>query len=83
MIIKYEVDLGNFEFWSGGKDTADCLESDDWGKLEYELSDNEWDETELNDFFWYERDKIAEILGYSDWDDLVESRENEEENEDN
>ena len=26
-------------------------------------------DTDINDFLWFERDQIAEYLGYEDWDD--------------
>ena len=31
-------------------------------------------DTEINDFFWFERDTIAEWLGYEDWEDLENNR---------
>ena len=31
----------------------------------------EIEDTELNDFFWFERDLIAEWLGYEDYDELM------------
>ena len=31
-------------------------------------------ETEINDFFWFETDAIAEILGYKNFDELMEDR---------
>lgn len=34
----------------------------------------EWDATELNDLFWFDRDYIAEILGYEDWEALENER---------
>ena len=32
-------------------------------------------ETDVNDIFWFERDWIAEALGYSDYDELLKDRE--------
>ena len=29
-------------------------------------------ETELNDFFWFKRDTIAEWLGYENFDEIME-----------
>lgn len=35
-----------------------------------------WDdvptETDVNDFFWFERDEIAQLLGYNDFDEIME-----------
>lgn len=31
-------------------------------------------ETDINDFFWFETDTIADLLGYSDWEALIEER---------
>ena len=31
-------------------------------------------ETDINDFFWFERDTIADLLGYSDWEALIGER---------
>ena len=49
-----------------------------------------WNDTEINDFLWFERDTIAEYLGFEDWEDLErkhageddEDEEDEEEEED-
>ena len=36
-------------------------------------------DTEVNDFLWFERDMIAEHLGYSDWDEYEYGTNEEEE----
>ena len=33
-------------------------------------------ETELNDFFWFETDLIAEQLGYNDYEEMYQDRAN-------
>ena len=47
-----------------------------WEELEYYwLENNEMpSETDINDFFWFETDTIAEWLGYEDWEKLEEDR---------
>ena len=64
-IVK-EINICEFEAWSGAKDTLDNL--DNCGKLD-ELQDlllsisETWEKTELNDFLWFEEDYIYECLG--------------------
>lgn len=73
MKIYYELDLKNFEAWSGGKDTMTALTYDQIDQLENMLPDvlgDEVDETELNDLLWFERDRIAEWLGFEGWEHL-------------
>lgn len=76
--MKYvvEVSLDNFEAWSGGKDTLDTLrEKGDVDSVECLIeelastSEEGWSDTQVNDFLWFERDTIAQHLGYSDWDE--------------
>lgn len=68
--MKYYVDesLRNFKFWSGGKDTADELTYEQIDEIELYLesiySEGDVSDTDINDFFWFERELISEILGY-------------------
>lgn len=77
-IVKdYEISLCDFEAWSGGADTMEDLTYEDCEIIESELEmmyPDGMDETELNDFLWFERDWIAELLGYDDYDELLEDR---------
>lgn len=69
-----EESLINFNFWSGARDTVKHLTSDDLNTIESILEDTNPDglsETEINDFFWFEEDTIAEWLGYSDFEELM------------
>lgn len=78
MKIFEEKSLIDFEFWSGAKDTVKYLTDDDLEQIE-DILNAEYpegiDETKLNDFFWFEDDFIAEMLGYSSFDELMEDRE--------
>lgn len=71
--MRYTVEssLRNFEAWSGGKDTLDVLlEKGDCDEVErlIEEMDSLGTDTSINDFLWFERDMIAEYLGYKDWE---------------
>ena len=65
-------------------DKLDVLTEDDWNEIEsyfeYEYP-NGIDITELNDMIRFEDDFIASLLGYSDWDELVDERKEEDEEE--
>lgn len=87
--MKYicECSLEQFGAWSGGKDTLDVLiEKNDCDAVEGFIEDIFWDkipsETEINDLLWFERNLIAEHLGYRDWDEYEYGNENEDEDED-
>lgn len=69
----------DFEFWSGAKDTVKYLDSDEIMTIFEMLEDcypDGMDETEVNDFFWFEDDTIAEWLGWSDFETLMSARSN-------
>lgn len=72
--MRYTVEssLRNFEAWSGGKDTLDVLiEKGDCDNVESwieGLGMEDATDTTINDILWFERDAIAEALGYRDWD---------------
>ena len=89
MKIISETSLDRFEAWSGGRDTLDVLiEKNLCDQLEAMLENDIFldgcTDTELNDLLWFERDTIAEWLGFSDWETLeygeTEEEEEEEEN---
>ena len=74
MKIYSEKSLKDFDFWSGAKDTVKYLTEDELNQIESILEDcfpKGMDETEINDFFWFEDDTIAEWLGYSSFDDII------------
>ena len=77
MKVYKEVNDYNFDFWSGAKETAEDLtyqEIDQIFEILEELFPDGTDETQVNDIFWFERDWIAEMLGYSDYEELLENR---------
>lgn len=88
MKIYSEISLENFEAWSGGRDTLDVLiEKDLCDQLEAIIDDRDpeegWSDTAINDLLWFERDTIAEWLGFSSWEALEYGEEEEEEEEEN
>lgn len=75
MKIYSEISLENFNAWSGGRDTLDVLiEKGLCDQLEAIIDSIEpeegWSDTAINDLLWFERDNIAEMLDFSDWEDL-------------
>lgn len=88
--MRYYVEntLDNFEAWSGGKDTLDTLrEKGDVDSVECLIEElaseceEGWTETNVNDFLWFERDTIAQHLGYSDWEEYEYGNKEEEDEE--
>ena len=71
--MTYTIDesLENFHAWAGGKDTLDVLIDkgvcDEVEEFIEECFSHPTD-TDINDFLWFERDQIAEHLGYDDWE---------------
>lgn len=77
MKVYKEVSGYEFEFWSGAKDRANYLTYDEIEKVFSILEDiypEGMSETEVNDFFWFEEDTIAEWLGYDSFEE-IENRE--------
>jgi hypothetical protein len=75
MIIREEISKEDFanRAWSGAVNTVNSLTSDEFEQVFNMLEDENPDGmelTELNDFFWFETDMIAEWLGFEDWEDL-------------
>lgn len=71
MVVTREVHYrDDFEFWSGAFDNVRTMPDSDVDKV-IAFLDSTYDsmtETEFNDFFRFEEDYIAEILGYADWE---------------
>lgn len=69
MKIYKEENLRNFEFWSGAKENASELTSEQLDEVENILEDiypDGMSETEINDLFWFDFDTIKEWLGITD-----------------
>lgn len=69
MKIYSEKSLRNFEFWNGAKENANELTFEQLDEVENILEDlypEGMDETEINDFFWFDFDTIKEWLGITD-----------------
>ena len=77
--MRYQVEenIHNFQFWSGAKDTIAELTYDEMNSLEqlieeiFDGRDELPTDTDINDFVWFERDTIAQHLGYDDFDELM------------
>lgn len=77
MKIWSEDSIRNFNFWSGARDTVNDLFDADFDIIEpliEEIYEGEIEDVTLNDFFWFERDTIANWLGYEDYDELMIDR---------
>ena len=76
MIVKCEKDVDTLRerLWSGGADTIQDLTDVEIEIILCMLEDIFPDcmsFTDLNDFFWFERDTIAEWLGVKAYEDLM------------
>lgn len=84
MKIYTEIDLEDFEFWGGAKELSSMLDSSDFDVIERELnieSPDGLDEVELNDIFSYEKEHIANLLGYDTYEEMLKDKQTEEEEE--
>lgn len=84
MKIYSEINLENFDAWSGGERTLEALTLRQLEQLEYILEDAYPDgmtDTALNDILRFEKDWIAELLGFRDWDELVYGEEDDDDDE--
>lgn len=71
-----EQSLSSFEFWGGARDTAQALTMSQLEQIEAILEDcGDLSETDINDLFWFEPDRIAEWLGYDDFEALQAANE--------
>ena len=61
-----DINLSSFEFWSGAKDNANELTTEQLEQIDEILSDaypEGMDETSLNDLFWFDFDTVLEWIG--------------------
>lgn len=79
MKIYRDESLANFDFWAGARERIRKLDSNDFDIIEKQLEElypEGLSETEINDFFWFDFDTIAEWLGYDDEEDFDQQRKN-------
>lgn len=76
MKVWRDINLTEFEGWSGGAETLEDLTDIQKGIVQDYLEEvypKGADETTINDFLWFERDIIAEdLLGYDSYEDMLE-----------
>ena len=78
MEYRIESSLENFDAWSGGNDTLKVLiEKGVCDEVEEFIMQCFTDpsDTDINDFLWFERDQIAEYLGYKNWEAFEDGEE--------
>lgn len=66
MTITKEISLRDFEFWGGAKEFARKLTTKEFDIIEDWLSslgEEFFDETYINDLFWFYRDELCEEIG--------------------
>ena len=87
MEYKVETSLFNFPAWQGGRDTlftiidkGDCAAVEEL--IETMFPKQDATDGDINDFLWFERDQIAQHLGYADWDAYAYGEDEEETYED-
>lgn len=75
MRIYEEKSLKDFEFWSGARDRVKYLTDDELNTIESILEDcypEGMEDVQINDFFWFEEETIAEWLGFNSFDEIME-----------
>ena len=74
MKITFDMTLAEFPAWSGGIDTQKTLTLTQLDELTQILDDDCYadnrTDTDINDFLWFGRDDIADMLGFADWEEL-------------
>ena len=72
MKISKEINLKDFEAWNGAVDTLKRLEAIDKTDIienyieEMQSCGQEFTETDVNDFLWFEVEFICELIGMSE-----------------
>jgi hypothetical protein len=77
MIIYRDMNLEDFPFWSGGQDTYNVLRDHELKLIQQYLErvyPEGVEDTDVNDFFWFERDLVAKVCYYKDWETLFSER---------
>lgn len=74
MKITTEQKLSEFEFWSGAKDRAENLTDEEFDTIEQYFEDlypDGMNNTQINDWFWFEFEEIAQWIGTTE-DEVLE-----------
>ena len=78
VICEWDVNDIRNQLWSGARDRIKYLtyeEIDTILTLLDECYPEGLTDTQVNDFFWFEEDTIAEWLGYNNFDEIMERSE--------
>tara|TARA_R110000796_G_scaffold6811_1_gene23935 strand:+ start:390 stop:611 length:222 start_codon:yes stop_codon:yes gene_type:complete len=71
-VINDNLDLRNFEAWSGAKHTKELIldndKEDDFESMIEDLYPDGLTDTQLNDILWFEEDWICKTLGIREED---------------
>lgn len=75
------------KLWPGAKDTVEELTNDEFEQVMSILENDYFTDgsptmTEINDILWFERDTIAEWLGYEDFDAIISRNADKEDDKD-
>lgn len=64
MRIYHEQSLKDFGFWGGALPVARRLTDDELDTIEQYMEDcgEPWDETQINDFFWFDTETLCDWL---------------------
>lgn len=71
--IYSEIDIRDFEFWEGAEYTADAFTEEELATIQdrlVELYPDGMSDVELNDLFWHDEDFVAELAGYSSFENV-------------
>ena len=71
------IDYCDFEFWAGAKDTVKYLKAPEIASIFAQLEEiypDGMSETELNDLFWFDDDFIAGMIGYDNFEQIMDER---------
>lgn len=64
MKVSLEINLTNFDFWSGAKNHS--FSYNELQEIQFQLEEiypDGMEETHLNDLFWFEEEFLCEIIG--------------------
>ena len=73
MIIIKDINLQNFEFWSGAEELAEYLTTNELNQIGQQLEELYPDgltETQINDLFWFDGEFICELIG-ENYEDII------------